>query len=48
MIQIINYGLGNLGSVQNMLKRINVNSTIVKSPKDLRDGENNSTRGRFV
>ena len=36
MIQIINYGLGNLGSVQNMLKRINVNSTIVKNPKDLR------------
>jgi imidazole glycerol-phosphate synthase subunit HisH len=36
MVQIINYGLGNLGSVQNMLKRINVNSTIVKSPKDLR------------
>jgi imidazole glycerol-phosphate synthase subunit HisH len=36
MIQIINYGLGNLGSVQNMLKRINVTSTIVKNPKDLR------------
>jgi glutamine amidotransferase len=35
MIQIINYGLGNLGSVQNMLKRINVTSVIVKSPKDL-------------
>ena len=28
--------MGNLGSVQNMLKRINVHSTIVKSPKDLR------------
>ncbi|HEX6225601.1 MAG TPA: imidazole glycerol phosphate synthase subunit HisH [Chryseolinea sp.] len=35
MIQIINYGLGNLGSVQNMLKRINVTSVVVKSPKDL-------------
>lgn len=35
MIQIINYGLGNLGSVQNMLKRINVTSVIVKSPQDL-------------
>lgn len=35
MIQIINYGLGNLGSVQNMLKRINVQSVIIKSPKDL-------------
>jgi imidazole glycerol-phosphate synthase subunit HisH len=35
MIQIINYGLGNLGSVQNMLRRINVESTIVKEPKDL-------------
>jgi len=35
MIQIINYGLGNLGSVQNMLKRINVQSVIVKSPRDL-------------
>ncbi len=35
MIQIINYGLGNLGSVQNMLKRINVQSIIIKSPRDL-------------
>lgn len=35
MIQIINYGLGNLGSVQNMLRRINVESTIVKDAKDL-------------
>lgn len=35
MIQIVNYGLGNLGSVQNMLRRINVESTIVKDPKDL-------------
>jgi glutamine amidotransferase len=35
MIQIINYGLGNLGSVQNMLRRINVESTIVKDPEDL-------------
>src|SRR5688572_11419877 len=35
MIQIINYGLGNLGSVQNMLKRINVKSVIVNTPKDL-------------
>ena len=35
MIQIINYGLGNLGSVQNMLKRINVQSVIIKNPRDL-------------
>lgn len=35
MIQIVNYGLGNLGSVQNMLRRINVDSVIVNNPKDL-------------
>lgn len=36
-IQIINYGLGNLGSVHNMLKRLNVQSRIVTKPGDLVD-----------
>jgi imidazole glycerol-phosphate synthase subunit HisH len=35
MIQIVNYGCGNLGSVQNMLKRINVDSRIVSEPAEL-------------
>ncbi|MEO8471017.1 MAG: imidazole glycerol phosphate synthase subunit HisH [Chryseolinea sp.] len=35
MIQIVNYGLGNLGSVQNMLRRINVDSVIVTDPKEI-------------
>ena len=35
MITIVNYGLGNLGSIKNMLKRIGVESHISSDPKDL-------------
>ena len=35
MIGIINYGMGNLGSIQNMLKKIGSKSEIVNSPSDL-------------
>jgi glutamine amidotransferase len=39
MITIINYGLGNLGSVQNMLKRINVPSKITSDIQEIEDAE---------
>jgi glutamine amidotransferase len=39
MIYIINYGMGNVGSVFNMLKRIGYLSTIVESPEELKDAE---------
>ena len=35
MIAIIDYGLGNLGSIQNMLKKIGENSKIISNPKEL-------------
>lgn len=37
MISIVNYGMGNLGSIQNMLKRINVKSEIVESAEQLQN-----------
>ena len=37
MISIINYGMGNLGSIQNMLKKIKVNSAIINSPEECVD-----------
>jgi glutamine amidotransferase len=39
MIGIINYGLGNLNSIRNMLKKINVVSEIVADPSKFRDFE---------
>ncbi len=39
MITIINYGLGNLGSVQSMLKRINVQSKITSDAKEIEAAE---------
>lgn len=39
MITIINYGLGNLGSVQNMLKRLNVPCKITFDVKEIEDAE---------
>lgn len=39
MITIINYGLGNLGSVQNMLKRINVSCKITSDIKEIENAE---------
>jgi imidazole glycerol-phosphate synthase subunit HisH len=38
MIQIIDYGLGNTGSIYNMLKKIGVKSEIVDNPVKLNDG----------
>lgn len=35
MISIINYGLGNLGSIQNMFKKIGFESIIINSPLEL-------------
>ncbi|MBC7744353.1 MAG: imidazole glycerol phosphate synthase subunit HisH [Flavobacterium sp.] len=37
MIHIINYGLGNLGSIKNMLKRIGVEAEIIDKPEQLED-----------
>lgn len=39
MITIINYGLGNLGSVQNMLKRIGVSCRITSDLKEIQAAE---------
>jgi glutamine amidotransferase len=39
MITIINYGLGNLGSIFNMLKKIGVRSTISSDPDTIRKAE---------
>ena len=35
MITIVNYGLGNLGSIVNMLKKIGLQSSIANDPKEL-------------
>ncbi len=35
MISIVDYGMGNLGSIQNMLKRIKVSSQIINSPDEI-------------
>lgn len=37
MISIVNYGMGNLGSIQNMFKKLNVNCQIVNNPDDICD-----------
>lgn len=37
MIGIINYGLGNLGSIQNMIKKVNGESTILNDPSELQN-----------
>ena len=34
-VAIIDYGMGNLRSVENAIRRLNYNSKIVTSPKDL-------------
>ena len=39
MITIINYGMGNLGSVQNMLKRIGVATKITSNIKEIEQAE---------
>jgi glutamine amidotransferase len=37
MISIVNYGMGNLGSIQNMLKKLNIPTQIINSPEECRD-----------
>lgn len=37
MISIVNYGMGNLGSIQNMFKKLNIKSTIINSPEECVD-----------
>src|SRR5690606_35985053 len=37
MIVIVDYGLGNLGSIVNMLKKVGFRSEIIKDPKRLDD-----------
>lgn len=39
MISIINYGIGNLGSVKNMLKKIGVESRFVTTAEEVKAGE---------
>jgi glutamine amidotransferase len=39
MITIVNYGMGNLGSILNMFKRIGVNATIESEPNLIRQAE---------
>src|SRR5579883_1582211 len=39
MITIVDYGMGNLGSIQNMLKRVGARSRIVSSPLELESAE---------
>lgn len=39
MITIVNYGLGNLGSIQNMLKRIGVESVIASNYDEVKKAE---------
>ena len=39
MITIINYGLGNLGSIQNMLKKIGVESVIASNCDEVKKAE---------
>jgi imidazole glycerol-phosphate synthase subunit HisH len=39
MITIVDYGTSNLGSMQNMLKKVGAASKIAASPDDLRDAE---------
>jgi len=38
-ITIVNYGVGNLGSIQNMLKKIGANYIVSSSPKDIERAE---------
>jgi len=35
MIAIINYGLGNIGSISNMLKKLSINHIVASSPEEL-------------
>ena len=39
MITIIDYGMGNIGSIVNMLKKLNIKSQTIKSPLELKDSK---------
>ena len=39
MVAIINYGLGNLGSISNMLKVIGEKSVITNEPRQIRNAD---------
>ncbi len=39
MTTIVNYGLGNLGSLLNMLKRIGVKASVESDPEAIRNAE---------
>ena len=38
MIQIVNYGMGNIGSIVNMLKKIGRHSRIISTPDEIDRG----------
>ena len=40
MVQVINYGMGNIGSILNMLKKIGEGCILIDNPNELRDGYN--------
>jgi len=39
MIAIIDYGMGNIGSIANMIKKVGYQSKVARSPKDLEDAD---------
>jgi glutamine amidotransferase len=39
MIQVVNYGMGNIGSIQNMLKKIGQECVLVDKPEDIVEGQ---------
>lgn len=39
MIAIVDYGMGNLGSIQNMLHRLGADSLLTREPKDIQQAE---------
>ena len=38
-IQVVDYGMGNLGSIVNMIKHVGGNSLVCSDPQSIRDGE---------
>ena len=43
MITIINYGLGNLGSIKNMFRKINIESEITSDLEKIKNAYLNNT-----
>ena len=44
MLTIVDYGMGNLGSILNMLKKIGVKGRISSSSDDIRSADSSSCR----